>query len=152
MTTTWVLVADRARARLFSIDESRSFEEIEDFLNPAAQAKGHDIDRGRLPSTHDRMGENRHAIEPHTSAREKSAEFFARELDAALERGRAGHRYDELVLVAPPQFLGALNAALDQHVRASVVEELPKDLTGVDVLTLREHLPPRFHRPEPFPG
>lgn len=144
MSATWILVADRAKARLFAVDkEDRSIAEIEDFLNPGG--RGREPAQDRPPRTHDRMGQSRHAIEPHTSAEQKTIECFARELDAVLERGRAGHRYRDLVLIAPPHFLGALNAALGEQVRKCVVAELPKDLTSVSTQEILAHLPARFH-------
>jgi protein required for attachment to host cells len=145
MTTTWILVADSAKARLFAINEDdRSFAEIEDFLNP--EARGREPAQDRPPRTHDRMGNSRHAIEPRTSPEEKAVEFFAHELDASLERGRTGHRYTELVLVAPPQFLGAMNAALGEKVRACVTAEVPKDLTSADMPEILAHLPARLQQ------
>jgi protein required for attachment to host cells len=144
MSTTWILAGDRAKARLFAFDEeSRSITEVEDFLNP--EGRGREPAQDRPPRTHDRFGDSRHAIEPRTSPQEKAVEFFARELDAALERGRTGHRYRDLVLIAPPQFLGALHAALGEKVRACVVAELSRDLTSADAQEILAHLPERFH-------
>lgn len=45
-----------------------------------------------------------------------------------LERGRVEHRYDRLILVAPPHFLGTLRQVLDAQ--ACVVAELDKELVA----------------------
>lgn len=154
MSTTWILVADSAKARLFSTssEDDRMLVEVEDFLNP--EGRGREPAQDRPPRTHDRLGPARHAIERRTSSEEKSVEFFARELDAALERGRVGHRFDSLVLVAPAHFLGALHAVLSDDVRARVIAELSKDLTNADPQTIRSHLPTRLElfRPAIAPG
>lgn len=142
MSTTWILVADSVKARLFAVaEEDRSVAEIEDFLNPEGMAEGRELLQDRPPTTHDRFGHSRHAIEPHTSLRQKSAEVFARELNEALERGRVDHRYQNVVLIAPAHFLGTLNAALNKHVRARVTAELPKNLTRAGAQTIMAHLP-----------
>lgn len=142
MSATWVLVADGAKARLFAIAEKdNSIVEIEDRLNPEGTASGRELSRDRPPSTHDRFGHGRHNIEPHTGLRQKSAEVFARELNDALERGRLDHRYRKVVLIAPAHFLGTLNAALNKHVHACVIAELPKNLTQADAQTILAHLP-----------
>ncbi len=47
-----------------------------------------------------------------------------------LERGRVEHRYDRLILVAPPHFLGTLRQVLDAQVQACVVAELDKELVA----------------------
>lgn len=140
MSTTWVLAADRAKARLFGAEHNaKSLVEIGDFLNP--DARGRDLADERLPSTHDRLGKSRHAIEPHTGPQEKASAAFARRLDAVLERGRIDHRYANLVLIAPPQFLGALHEALGDQVRNCVVAEVPKDLTNANAQEILAQLP-----------
>lgn len=145
MSTLWVLVADGAKARMFSLAEGVGpLAEIEDFINPDGRAAGRDLSRNRPPSVHDRFGEHRHSIEPHTRQRDKAAEQFARELNAVLEQGCLQHRYQNLVVMAPPRFLGALKAAWDKQVQACVVAELPKDLTEADSQTIYEHIPAQF--------
>lgn len=146
MSTTWILAADRAKARLFSFDgDPDSITELEDFICP--DWRGRVPAQDRQPRTHDRQGASRHVIEPRTAPREKAEETFARELDSVLERGRVEHRYQDLVLIAPPQFLGALNAALGSHVRARVVAELPKGLVGADPRDILAHLPAALCKP-----
>lgn len=141
MSTTWILVADSARARLFAASEQDdgALVELEDFLNP--ESRGRELEADRPPRTFESVGNVRHAIEDHTSYDQKSLEFFARELEAVLERGRVGHRYDDLVVIAPPHFLGTLNRTMGKHVRASVIAELPNDLSSADAQTIRDHLP-----------
>lgn len=142
MPVTWVLVADGAKARLFAVaEEGRSIAEIGDFFNPEGMADGRELLQDRPSTTHDRFGHGRHAIEPHTRLRQKSAEIFARELDKALERGRVDRRYQDVVLIAPAHFLGTLNAALNKRVRALVKAELPKNLTRADAQTVMAYLP-----------
>lgn len=144
MSTTWILVADSARARLFATTEQDdgALVELEDFLNP--ECRGRELEADRPPRTFESVGSARHAIEDHTSYDQKSLEFFARELDAVLERGRVGHRYDDIVIIAPPHFLGALNSTMGKHVRDCVIAELPKDLSSADARTIRDHLPARL--------
>jgi len=90
------------------------------------------------------MGGTRHAIEPHTSLREKTMERFAHLLNTALERGREEHRYESLVLVAPSRFLGALHGCMDKPLRDRVVEEVHHDYTALSVAELRERLPTKL--------
>lgn len=147
MTDTWILVADRARARLFSLDERASqLKEIEDFVNAAARTPGHERGHAPPPRVHDRLGEGRHAIEAHTSPREKSAQQFAAMLASVLEHAHAERRCRDLVLIAPPGFLGMLNAALGAHLRAAVVLKLAKNLTRSTAETIRAELPRSLFR------
>lgn len=145
MPTTWILVADRLRARLFSFaGDARQAEEIGDFINTRGEVRGRT--RQRPPRSHDRFGPGRHAIEPHTSPEERSIACFVAELGAVLERGRVGNRYQHLVLIAPPRFLGALKASLNKHVQSRVVSGVPKDLTGAGMPAICAQLPPSLRR------
>ena len=56
-----------------------------------------------------------------------------------LEKARVEHRFDELVLVAPPRFLGALRKELDKEVAKLVKDELPKDLSWFNARELESY-------------
>lgn len=148
MSITWILVADTAKARLFATaEDDQSILELKDLLNP--EGRGREPAQDRPPRTHESFDRSRHAIEAHTSLEEKAVEVFARELDAVLEHGRIDHSYEDLVLIAPPQFLGALNASMNEHVRDRVVAELSKDLADADWETIRTHLPAHLQQFHP---
>lgn len=145
MKSTWVLVADRARARLFKlVGEGSQLDELRSFANPEARTPMADMVRDRKPRTQESMGSARHAIEPHTTLDEKISERFARELEAVLEEGRVQHRYERLVLVAPPGFLGTLNQTLGKQVRGHVVLEVDKDLSALPPREIHAHLASRL--------
>lgn len=145
MKATWILVADRARARLFTLaGDGDRLEELRDFANPDARAPAGDLSRDRKPRTQESVGSARHAIEPHTTLQQKVSERFARELDAALDEGRVQHRYECLVVVAPPGFLGTLNHALGKQVRAHVTVEVNKDLSTLTPREIHAHVKDRL--------
>ena len=147
MTGTWILVADSARARLFSLgDGAARLEEVGDFINAAARTPGHELESAPPARVHDRFGEGRHAIDARTPPKDKVAARFAGELKSELERGHAEQRYDELVLIAPPRFLGMLNAALGEHLHGSVVLKIAKNLTRKNAETIRAELPRSLFR------
>lgn len=67
MMKTWILVADRARARLFyAASDSAELQEIGTWADPEGRALGHDLETERLQTTYESVGEARHSIEPHT--------------------------------------------------------------------------------------
>ncbi|HEX6612847.1 MAG TPA: host attachment protein [Rhodanobacteraceae bacterium] len=146
MQPTWILVADRARARILEISDEEPLAEIACFANLESRARARDTTTHRLPRVNESASAARHAIEPHTPLREKASQRFARLLGDALERGRDEHRYERLVLVAPPRFLGSLHEALDDPLRECVVEEIGHDLTMLPIHALRERLPPAVLR------
>jgi len=142
MADVWILVADRARARLFSLAKGASrMIEIEDFVNPEARIPDHEREHAPPPRVHDRFGEGRHAIEAHTSPREKATSQFAAMLGSHLKHAHDEQRYRDLVLVAPPRFLGALNAALGARLGETVLLRVSQNLTRSPVNEIRETLP-----------
>lgn len=145
--TVWILVANHARARLFELgrqDGEYELFEIETFVNPEGRGQERNQTTDRLPRVNESMNASRHAIEPHTSLHDKSADRFARELDEALESGRVTHRYERLVLVALPEFLGTLHARLNRHVCEHIVAEVPHELTTRRPEEIRSYLPARL--------
>lgn len=147
MADTWILAADRARARLFSLGNGAPrMIEIADFVNPQARAPGRALAHAPPPRVHDRIGEGRHAIEAHTSPREKATLQFAAMLGAHLEHAHAEQRYRNLVLIAPPRFLGALNAALGARLGETVLLRVPKNLTRSPANEIRKALPRTLSR------
>jgi len=147
-SNVWVLVADRARAPLFELtSESRKLMEIACFDNPDAQIHG--TAKDRLPRANESTSSVRHAIEPRTTMLEKSIDRFARSLSDELENGRTLRRYDQLILVAPPRFRGALHRHFDKPLRSCISAEISLDLTTWPVERTFEHLPPRPAACEP---
>jgi protein required for attachment to host cells len=145
MTHTWILVADGGRARVFEMaDADKALVEVACYANPDARLPGKESTTDRPPSVNESMGGTRHAVEPHTTIRDKIADRFAHSLIAALERGRQEHRYGSLVIVAPPRFLGVLHSGMDKPLRDCVVEEVRHDYTSLPVAQLRERLPTRL--------
>lgn len=138
---TWVLTADRARARLFSLTLDARMVEIKDFVNPEARAPARELEHAPPARIHDRFGESRHAVEARTSPRNKVISRFAATLATYLAQARAERRYQHLILIAPPRFLGALNAALGEHLRKTVALGVAKNLTRSPVERIREVLP-----------
>ena len=74
-----------------------------------------------------------------TSAQEHATGLFAKRVGAYLDKARTEQRYDELVIVAPPKFLGALRGELGKEVEKLVVDELPKDLSWLNERELERY-------------
>lgn len=139
---TWVLVADAAKARLFELPgKGANLTEIACYAHPNGRAPGCHPVHGRLPRTQESMNASRHAIEPRTTLKDKHAKEFADTLSDIVQHGRLEGRYDELVLIAPPRFLGTLHECLDEQTLKHVVGELDNDLVTLSPAELRSHLP-----------
>jgi protein required for attachment to host cells len=146
MNSTWVLVSDAARARLFEIAGGDGMTEVACFNNAerrTASSTDHDLNN-RLPRTLDSGSAHRHVIEPRTTAREKSERQFASAVAAQLEEGAERQRYGHLILVAPPRFLGALRDELPEALAHRVVGEIQHDLVSAPTQDLTERVREAF--------
>jgi protein required for attachment to host cells len=154
MSTSWILVSDAARARIFeTIGDDTNIVEIACFANPGLRGTPNLTSTGRtVPRSQDSTGPARHIIEPHTSLRDKETQGFAHTLVVHLLEAHSHHRYDRLFLVAPPHFLGILRGHLRHASIAGLAGELPKDMVALPpaelLAQLRTHLPLR-HSPRP---
>ena len=79
-----------------------------------------------------------------TNPKEQDAIRFAREVANHLEQGRVGNRFDRLVVVAEPHFLGLLRKATKPALEQMITLEIDKDLSKATEQEIREHLPERL--------
>jgi protein required for attachment to host cells len=140
----WVVVADGARARILSADpRARRLTSLEELASEEARRKTSE-------SVSDRQGRafesaspgHRSAMEPATDPQRHAQAEFARRVADVLARAAQEGRFDALHLVAAPRALGDLRAVLAPEVLKRVVRELDKDLVGLTVPQLEEHLWP----------
>lgn len=143
MTTTWILVAHDAGARLFeNHGPGKGLELIEEIDHPEGRQRDRDIvsDRpGR--SFRKNSGDPRRAsMSSSETPHERVVSDFARALAQRLNQGRVENRCRRVVLVAPPRFLGLLRAALDGPTAQLVAGSLDKDLASLKEAELVERL------------
>jgi protein required for attachment to host cells len=150
MEATWILVADRSRARIFEeIRSPRALYEIEDFVNPLGRASDRELTTdaaGRSLSTGLRT--RSHSTGPGVGAATHEAERFSKEIADYLESARTDHRYDRLWVVAAPKFLAMLRKRMSREVRKMVEQEIDKDLSRADVREIDTLVADRRKRPQ----
>jgi protein required for attachment to host cells len=139
--TIWVLVADAARARLFQVEQPQ--QNLSAALGQeliGSNLRSREIASDRPGRTFDSGGEGRHAKEPPTDPARHAQEEFARDVVRLLDEKRESRAFERLIVVAPPQFLGDLRAAMSQQLQASVAAEVAKDLSKLPLHDLQDHL------------
>ena len=80
-----------------------------------------------MPHGHGGLAAARRATLPHPATEKKHTERFAVQLCDVLERGRARHAYENLLLVAPAEFMGALHRTLGTELQSLVIGEVVRD-------------------------
>jgi protein required for attachment to host cells len=134
---TRVIVADNARARIFaSHTVLNHLEELEGFAHPEAHWTNQELATDSSGKSVDRRG----ALEPATSPREHEAEKFAHDLAHHLKDLHNQKHFEELVLIAPPRFLGMLQKHLQKPLDKLVSRTLGKDLTTCSVEEIIDYI------------
>lgn len=160
MQTTWIISANAGRARFFSqSDPAGPLEEIEDMVNNAVRLRvletesdkigpmaatnsGHNIGgtQGVGLAHNAKVGAPNKAYQPAHMPAEQEAEQFAKDISNYLLAAHREGRFEQLVISASPQFLGALRSFLDPHIKPLIKLELNKDYTHFNAQQLREQL------------
>jgi protein required for attachment to host cells len=148
--TTWIVSANAGRARIICESApNHPLVEVEDMVNHGAPQ---DTDAAGM----DRPGVTAAAQSTHANGgaladqagqgaappAQRSTAGFARHICACLERARAQGRFDQLVLVAAPEFIGVLRAQMGRQLDQLVTRELGQDHTRLPPQQLREQMGP----------
>jgi protein required for attachment to host cells len=154
-----VVVADESEARFYDLAGAAApLRLCGRVTNPAARLHDRDLksDRpgrvyNRAPTTPGRRGSvSHHSTGGERRPRVQQAQRFARRIAQELEQAQQQDRFDRLVLMAGPRFLGTLRTALRKSLRDAI--EVPKDLVHQGEGAVREHLPGEVFQPAESPG
>jgi protein required for attachment to host cells len=141
MKLTWILIANNTNARLFTADTpSSSLTEVEDFTH--AESRLHDRELTTdLPGKIKGDGGGGHAFEQPTDPKKHEEQVFAYELAKYLDKAHNNGKFEQLLLVAEPSFLGLLREELSDAVKKTVCFELDKNIVKSSLADIRAHLP-----------
>ncbi|MEZ0313149.1 MAG: host attachment protein [Myxococcota bacterium] len=140
MQGTWVVIADGSRARICAKKARAKLVEMQTLEHPAGRAKARDLVTDGTTTAFASVGGARHGVGSDSVPKNHEQENFARELARRLEEGRTGNRFDQLVLVAPPAFLGLLRDQLSAPLAKCVTQSLAKDLTQAKLEEIQQQL------------
>ncbi len=140
MTTTWIVVANASRGRLYeNAGIGKGLTLLSEFEHPESRMKNGDLVSDR-PGYMQSVGNGHGSRQPATEPKQHEAEQFAHEIARVLESGRNQNKYERLILVASPSFLGLLKSKLPDQVRGTVSDTIEKDYTQVTEKELAKHL------------
>lgn len=129
MTTFWVLVANSSFAKIYEVTgmgkDVKMLEHIS-FLD--GRKKSGEVNTDKPGRAFDRVGMGRHAVGTTVDVHAHEMKIFTHQLTEILNKGKLENKYDQVALIAPPQFLGELRHTLNEAVKKSILKEVPKDL------------------------
>jgi protein required for attachment to host cells len=142
MDRTWVLVADKSHAKLYTMN-GRAGELIfkQEWDHEASRKHEQELTSDLPGRAFDRMGDGRHAMSQPVDPKDHEAELFAHQLITEMDRGRTSNEFAHLCLVAPPEFLGLLRKQCGSALEQLISDEVGKNLVFEDSETVRDHLP-----------
>jgi protein required for attachment to host cells len=143
---TWLLISDSSKARLYSLHKARIFNDqnpkelelIAEFAHEKSRMKGTEL-------SSDKLGEfNSGTFVENTSPKSHEAEQFAHELLMHLDAARKEGRFRDLIIVAPPTFMGLLNKHMPHEIQKLVSQKIEKDYTQFNINELVQNLMVHF--------
>lgn len=142
MTTQWVVIADKSRARIFQTKgQMDELIEIDDLLNPEGRQDEADLRqdaKGRFYGKGER--EQAHTAEPNVTQEEHRADRFSREVMAYLDHANHEQRFGSLIMIAPPEFLGLLRRQLSKNIESKLRQQMSTDIANLPEPQIRNYL------------
>lgn len=139
--TTWILIADGARARVLqNTGPGKGLAEVKGLEFAQDRLKTQDIMADKPGRAFASAGHGRSAMEPPTDPVEKREADFVADLARVLDAQFAEGAFDRLIVAAAPTALGTLRKAMTPRVGAVISAELPKDLTKIPNADMGKHL------------
>lgn len=140
---TWLLIADASKARIYSIIKARIFQDPANLKNlKLLGSYSHDESRKKAAELiSDKMGGfGSGTFVEATSPKVHEAEQFAHELIDYLEAGRKNNSFRDLILIAPPAFMGLLHKCMPHEMHKLISKTIEKDYTHHDNRELLQNL------------
>lgn len=157
---TWVLVADAKTAQIYlptltehriPLDgngkrqhaEMRQEWELAPILAKpltAESAQDYEMGRNRLGRVFESFSSTRHMASPHIDVHKEIRQHFAARIASFLANAKMGKAFDRLVLVAPPEMLGEIDAMLDDNICRKLKYKVAKMFAGFNAAELAERL------------
>jgi protein required for attachment to host cells len=90
-------------------------------------------------------GKMGHAFEQRTDPKQNESDKFARQIANYLEDAHNTNKFNRLLLIAEPSFLGLLRKNFSERIRKLVALELDKNITTHCIGDIRKYLASYLH-------
>lgn len=142
MKLTWIVVANHSRARFFTVESPSSpLTELYALTHVEGRLHDHELTSDLPGKIKNAGGIGGHAFEQPSDPKQHESERFAQAVAHYLESARIEHKFEQLLLVAEPSFLGVLRQYLSVDVKRLISFELDSNIASLDSAELRTHLP-----------
>jgi protein required for attachment to host cells len=138
MAMHWVVVGDAASAKIYESDALLQELTLVDDIRVSHDRVQH-LDANGHSTTH-LPGSGQGGAQAEHDPHKMTEERFARAVAQSMNDAEGHHRFERLIVVAPPRFLGDLRAALSHTASKRVVASIHHDWTRLSGRDLAEQL------------
>lgn len=139
--TMMIVVADSARARIFTADTARSpLNEIETMAHPEGRMHEQDLVSDMPGKDAGKGGGGDHAFQEKVEPKEQEMIVFAKRVADYLDDARKANKLSKLIIAAAPAFLGELRTHLSSETSKKIIFELDKNIAHDSAEDIRQHL------------
>ncbi len=137
--TTWILIADGARARVLrnAVFDIEADGEVNDIVFEIEHKQLRDIMSDRPGRSFASVGARRSSMEYRSEPVKDQEARFADMLLEQLDRRLRNREFDRLAIIAEPRMLGVLRQRISPTLRQTIFAEVAKDLTKMPQQALR---------------
>ena len=140
MAITWILVANASLAKLYAnLGPNKGLTLVRELIHPESRQKNGELVSDRSGAM-GAAGSGGGSMQPQTLPKQHEAKVFAQEIAQALYQGRTTNAFKRAILVAPPAFMGLLNAVIDGPTAQLITDRFEKDYTKTPETELGERL------------
>ncbi len=136
----WVIVANKAQARIFKLDNLKLIEET-CLLHPESRLHNRDLTSDKPGSAMGFEGFGFVSLDQKKTPKFIEAEDFAKEVADYLQHARSSGKIERLYMAASPGFLGMLRAKLDEATRKLIEHEIDKDISHLTPEEIKSYFP-----------
>jgi protein required for attachment to host cells len=149
MPATWIVSANASRARFFvQAHANDPLDEVNGMVNEGARLRQRDLEtdspvgeRAASNSVHNTGAPTTPSTyEPKQTAKEHEVELFARQVAEYLVKAHNEGRFEQLCLVASPEFLGLLRKLVEPRLHSALRDSINKDYTHSSPRELQQQI------------
>jgi len=137
---TCIVACSGSLARLWrSSSRFGEWQPLVEMHHPESSSRDGDLTSDRPGRAFDSFGSGRHAMSQSSTARQQELIRFADEVAGYINKGIAGGRFEKIVLLAEPGFLGHLRSKLSGAAAGAVIMTASKNLSSLDEAKIRHY-------------
>ncbi len=138
---TWLLVGDGAKAQLYSVSAiPLRLKAVPSGRFSSKKVTAEELKGSESGASYQSAGGGRHAIERRDSSHQRREDRFVTRVASAVNRAAAEHKFDALVIVAPPRALAVYRDKFDATANSKVAQEIHGEWANLGVHEVQAHL------------